>query len=193
MKHLSELFWNMEYCETAAVTPELELAKLALVTSQDEEEDETDKACTDSSNDTDATLVDEMAPRPSAMFDRRAPSPEPSPGPGSPQSPTGSVLGKRVRDADAAMDIDGPSPGQSPRHMGSPRSPGADKDPAAFIEEAIASSSSSPPAAASEKRPAEGDVEMKDETQVAKAPPLPPRKARTVDGSSMMFGESLHL
>ena len=33
------------------------------------------------SNDSDATLVDEMAPRPSAMFDPRAPSPEPSPGP----------------------------------------------------------------------------------------------------------------
>ena len=45
---LAELFWNMEYCETAAVTPEVELAKLALVTSQDEEEDETRRACAES-------------------------------------------------------------------------------------------------------------------------------------------------
>ena len=58
----------MEYCESPAVTPELELAKLALVTSQDEEEDETDRAGTDTSNDTDATLVDDMAPR--STFDQ---------------------------------------------------------------------------------------------------------------------------
>jgi ubiquitin carboxyl-terminal hydrolase 25/28 len=55
---LASLFWDLEYCETAAVTPNLELAKLALVTSKDEEEDE-DKGGTDSSNDTDATLVED--------------------------------------------------------------------------------------------------------------------------------------
>ena len=173
---LADLFWNMEYCETAAVTPELELAKLALVTSQDEEEDETDRAGTDSSNDTDATLVDDMAPRPS-----RAPAPSPPP---IPQSPTGSVLGKRHRDADGnAMDVD--TPAQSPRGM-SPRTPGS--DPSMFIEEAIASSSRMSP----EKKPAttgaSGDVEMKEESQGAKAPPLPPRK-RPTDDSTMMFGK----
>ncbi|KAJ7665439.1 hypothetical protein DFH06DRAFT_1187350 [Mycena polygramma] len=55
---LASLFWDLEYCEHPAVTPALELAKLALVTSKDEEEDE-DKGGTDSSNDTDATLVED--------------------------------------------------------------------------------------------------------------------------------------
>ncbi|KAF7307239.1 USP domain-containing protein [Mycena indigotica] len=55
---LANLFCDLQFSEDAAVTPALELAKLALVTSKDEEEDE-DKANTDSSNDTDATLVEE--------------------------------------------------------------------------------------------------------------------------------------
>jgi ubiquitin carboxyl-terminal hydrolase 25/28 len=63
--HLASLFWELEYCEDPAVTPALELAKLALVTSKDEEEDE-DKGGTDSSNDTDATLVEDGLPRISA-------------------------------------------------------------------------------------------------------------------------------
>ncbi|KAJ7754991.1 hypothetical protein DFH07DRAFT_496988 [Mycena maculata] len=58
ISRLANLFHELEYCEAAAVTPHLELAKLALVTSKDEEEDE-DKGGTDSSNDTDATLVDD--------------------------------------------------------------------------------------------------------------------------------------
>ena len=64
MSFLSELFWNVEYCDAVAVTPAIDVAKLALVTSQDEEEDETDNAGTDSSNGTDATLIDYMAPHP---------------------------------------------------------------------------------------------------------------------------------
>lgn len=55
---LSSLFQDLETCQAAAVTPNRELAKLALVTSKDEEEDE-DKGGTDSSNDTDATLVED--------------------------------------------------------------------------------------------------------------------------------------
>ncbi|KAJ7150387.1 hypothetical protein C8R46DRAFT_502972 [Mycena filopes] len=55
---LASLFFDLQYCETPAVTPAMELAKLALVTSKDEEEDE-DKGGTDSSNDTDATLVED--------------------------------------------------------------------------------------------------------------------------------------
>ncbi|KAG8711513.1 ubiquitin-specific protease ubp2 [Ceratobasidium sp. 423] len=39
VKHLSGLFMQMAYADDAAVTPEIELAKLALVTSKDEEED----------------------------------------------------------------------------------------------------------------------------------------------------------
>ncbi|KAJ7897243.1 hypothetical protein B0H14DRAFT_2677490 [Mycena olivaceomarginata] len=60
---LASLFWDLEYCEDPAVTPAIELAKLALVTSKDEEEDE-DKGGTDSSNDTDATLVEDGPARP---------------------------------------------------------------------------------------------------------------------------------
>ncbi|KAJ7040245.1 hypothetical protein C8F04DRAFT_1082915 [Mycena alexandri] len=55
---LASLFWDLQYSETPAITPAIELAKLALVTSKDEEEDE-DKGGTDSSNDTDATLVED--------------------------------------------------------------------------------------------------------------------------------------
>ncbi|KAJ7269369.1 hypothetical protein B0H12DRAFT_34857 [Mycena haematopus] len=60
---LASLFWDLEYCEDPAVTPAIELAKLALVTSKDEEEDE-DRGGTDSSNDTDATLVEDGPARP---------------------------------------------------------------------------------------------------------------------------------
>src|ERR1700722_2883990 len=90
ISQLADLFWQLEYCEAAAVTPTLELAKLALVTSRDEEEDEADKGGTDSSNDTDATLVED--------------------GPRLPMSePPNTVLGKRPRDITQepnAMDVD---------------------------------------------------------------------------------------
>ncbi|RPD69337.1 cysteine proteinase [Lentinus tigrinus ALCF2SS1-7] len=190
---LADLFWNMKMCENAAVTPAVELAKLALVTSQDEEEDETeaDKAGTDSSNDTDATLVDDMAVAARPAFDCSS-SPLQSP-----KSPSGSVLGKRPREAESAMDVDARSQTMSLSPRSSP--PTTDSvasskghEATSFIEEAIASSSSSSVMTA--KRPAEGanadtDVEMKDESQVAKAPPpLPPRKARQTDDSVMMFG-----
>ncbi|KAI0776350.1 cysteine proteinase [Trametes elegans] len=175
---LAELFFNMEYCENPAITPEIELAKLALVTTQDEEEDEADKAGTDSSNDTDATLVDDMGPRPTP-YDRAPSSPL--------QSPTGSVLGKRSRDGDASMDIDATPPVASPAERvaaaSAASSPKQDaQDATEFIEEAIASSSKLPPA------DAQADVEMKDESQANKAPPLPPRKPRPTDDSVMMFG-----
>ncbi|TFK84094.1 cysteine proteinase [Polyporus arcularius HHB13444] len=186
---LADLFWNMKMCENPAVTPAIELAKLALVTSQDEEEDEVeaDKAGTDSSNDTDATLVDDMAVSALPAFDHTS-SPLQSP-----KSPSGSVLGKRPRDADSAMDLDiqsqtmSMSPGSSPPATESVAS-SKGQEASSFIEDAIASSSSSSVATA--KRPAEdADVEMKDESQVAKVPPpLPPRRARQTDDSVMMFG-----
>jgi hypothetical protein len=53
------LFKDLERSKNPAVTPSIELAKLALVTSKDEEEEETSRPATDSSGDTDATLVDE--------------------------------------------------------------------------------------------------------------------------------------
>ncbi|TFY55421.1 hypothetical protein EVG20_g9326 [Dentipellis fragilis] len=92
VSQLADLFWQMEHCETAAVTPTIELAKLALVTSKDEEEDDVDRGGTDSSNDTDATLVED-APMHTAPTSMEASS---------------SVLGKRARDTDR-MDVDGAS------------------------------------------------------------------------------------
>jgi ubiquitin carboxyl-terminal hydrolase 25/28 len=92
VKHLGDLFFNLEYAENPAVTPELELAKLALVMSKDEEDDEADRLQTDGSNgsaDTDATLVEDGAMRM-------------SPRGGSPLSP-GSILGKRTREASASQ------------------------------------------------------------------------------------------
>ncbi|KAH9884671.1 cysteine proteinase [Cubamyces lactineus] len=175
---LAELFFNMEYCENPAITPEIELAKLALVTTQDEEEDEVDKAGTDSSNDTDATLVDDMVPRPT--YDRVSSSPL--------QSPTGSVLGKRNRDLDSSMEIDASAAVASPSERmeatktltSSPTHHA--QDATELIQDAIASSSKLPPSEST------ADVEMKDESQAGKAPPLPPRKPRQTDDSVMMFG-----
>ena len=188
---LADLFWNLEFCETAAVTPAIELAKLALVTSQDEEEDETDKAGTDSSNDTDATLVDDMAPR--SSFDRLSP---PATQLQSPKSPSGSVLGKRSRDRDgeSAMDVDTPAhtpPGPSAASPPNMKASRSGEEAASFIENAIGSSSKRPAAGKGDPDP---DVEMKEDSSsqaVANAkvpPPLPPRKARQTDDSVMMFG-----
>lgn len=81
------------------MTPTLELAKLALVTSRDEEEDEIDKSGTDSSNDTDATLVEDSPSRPSAETSS------------SPLAGGKSVLGKRGRELDRKgneMDVESP-------------------------------------------------------------------------------------
>ncbi len=180
---LADLFWNLEYCETRAVTPAIELAKLALVTSQDEEEDETDKAGTDSSNNTDATLVDDLAPSRST-FDRSSTSPTHLQ---TPKNPTGSVLGKRSRDADPESAMDGDTPAHSPPHPSADtRSPTS----AELLQTETRSSSSS---SSAQKRPATGkeaDVEMKSESRAgSKAPPpLPLRKARQTDDSVMMFG-----
>lgn len=65
VSHLADLFHSLEYADNPAVTPSLELAKLALVTSKDEEVDDestaTDKSgSAGGSDDTDATLVDDI-------------------------------------------------------------------------------------------------------------------------------------
>ncbi|KAG6331492.1 hypothetical protein ID866_7597 [Astraeus odoratus] len=91
VSQLADLFWQLEYCEDAAVTPTMDLAKLALVTSRDEEDDEADRGGTDSSNDTDATLVEDS---PSRITKNDTAS---------------SVLGKRSREEQGGsipMDID---------------------------------------------------------------------------------------
>lgn len=173
---LAELFWELEYSETAAVTPSIELAKLALVTSKDEEEDNGDSVQTDSSNDTDATLVEDAPPRH---------TPERLSSPASRGSPS-SVLGKRPRNESAPdqMETDSPT-----------RTPDVIKDDYVMVKSPrTVGSGSGMPEAGPSSAPADndGDVEMTDARQTEEKkqpPPLPPRKATTkVADSGMMFG-----
>ena len=97
MTQLANLFFQLEYHQTAAITPTIELAKLALVTSRDEEEDEVDRGGTDSSNDTDATLVEDAPSRISTTEQS----------PHSPLRSPDSVLGKRLRDESTAEERNG--------------------------------------------------------------------------------------
>ncbi|KAG6831963.1 hypothetical protein H0H87_003298 [Tephrocybe sp. NHM501043] len=187
INQLAELFFNLEFADTAAVTPSLDLAKLALVTSRDEEEDEADKGGTDSSNDTDATLVDDAPPR-AAVTDSLTEDPR------SPTLSPNSVLGKRSRDVElrqpSVMDLDSPA--------AFPSSPIHDD----FLSTPSRMSSDSPPPLMSPKSPprmleASGsgssshmDVDMID-APLAKLqpPPLPPRKTTQTSDSVMMFGK----
>lgn len=110
LRHLSDLFTQMAWAEPNAVTPSLELAKLALVTSKDEEEDESKaKPATaegeSSSASTDATLVEESgspqapgAPSAPSTSTEAAASPTPT-------SNASTVLGKRPREALEAQPV----------------------------------------------------------------------------------------
>jgi ubiquitin carboxyl-terminal hydrolase 25/28 len=180
MSQLADLFWQLEYCETAAVTPTIELAKLALVTSRDEEEDEVDKGGTDSSNDTDATLVDDGPSRFSVS--------EASPAPVSPNS----VLGKRPRDSErqgSEMLVDSPTSESKEGFVmiSKPIPPSRSTSPPPL--EHIGPSTSKAPADAID---IDGDVDMDGDSRIVHSqnnpPPLPPRKPETSD-SVMMFGK----
>jgi ubiquitin carboxyl-terminal hydrolase 25/28 len=156
---LADLFWNLEYCEDPAVKPSIELAKLALVTSKDEEEEEGDKAGTDSSNDTDVTLVEDGSTHVSAPSETVT---------ASPIQTSFSILGKRSRGTGSKMDIDVPD---------------AEKD-----KDYVIVSKPGTPAETPEELPPEsqvttgGDVEM---LEVEKpGPTAPVRKGTT----GMMFG-----
>ncbi|EKM83956.1 hypothetical protein AGABI1DRAFT_67056 [Agaricus bisporus var. burnettii JB137-S8] len=171
---LADLFSNLEYSKTAAVTPTIELAKLALVTSRDEEDDEIEKGGTDSSNDTDATLVDDGISRPSLTGQPRE---------ASPQSP--SVLGKRARDEKKSTDMEVDSPiCESPR----------DKEGFVLVSSPPKVPRESPKDPAAEpstsRRQGENeDVEMQNLTPSQKPPPLPPRRKPETSSSDMMFGK----
>lgn len=102
-----------------SVTPSIELAKLALVTSKDEEDDETDKGGTDTSNDTDATLVDDAL---SAYPTAEQPPPQ------SPVRTAESVLGKKVQKSVSAMDIDDDKDNSPPPLIPLDESQSHDKD-----------------------------------------------------------------
>ena len=166
---LANLFWNLEYCEVPSVTPSIDLAKLALVTSQDEEEDDISRPGTEGSNDTDATLVEDVPTR--STYDPPSPSPL--------ASPTESVLGKRHRGSDE-MDVDvRSSPYETAKDHQSEAQTSA-------VIESVASSSK-----LQMDRP---DVERPEvlidaaESQPSKAPPPLPKRPRPNDDSVMMFG-----
>jgi ubiquitin carboxyl-terminal hydrolase 25/28 len=176
ISHLADLFVQMEYCEASAITPNMELAKLALVTSRDEEEDEADKGGTDSSNDTDATLVED------------GPSRFP------------------VSDVSPVAQASTPPLDQSNSKEGGPGSPmiesPTEKEDYVMISQAMSRGGSESPPPLEEAGPSarlridgDGDIVMNDIRTVAgplqKPPPLPTRKA-TVSDSVMMFGANLY-
>jgi ubiquitin carboxyl-terminal hydrolase 25 len=153
------------------------------VTSRDEEEDEVDKGGTDSSNDTDATLVDDGPSRFSV--------PESSPTPLSPNS----VLGKRARDPErqrSEMLVDSPTADSKDGFVmiSKPSSPSRPNSPSAL--EHTSSSISTAPADLSTTTDIDGDVVMESSSRIelsqSQPPPLPPRKPETSD-SVMMFGK----
>jgi len=156
---LADLFWNLEYCEDPAVKPTIELAKLALVTSKDEEEEEGDKAGTDSSNDTDVTLVEDGSTRVSAQSETRT---------ASPVQTSFSILGKRSRGTGSKMDID---------------TPDADKDKDYVVVSKPGTPVQSPIELPPDSQTTTGsDVEM---LEVEKPKPVAPARKVT---TGMMFG-----
>ena len=166
---LANLFWNLEYCEVPSVTPSIELAKLALVTSQDEEEDDISRPGTEGSNDTDATLVEDVPSR--SAYDPPSPSPL--------ASPTESVLGKRHRSSDE-MDVDVRS---------SPYETAKDHDTEAQASAVVQSIASSSKLQMDPPNAEHSEVLMEvTESQPSKAPPPLPKRPRPSDDSVMMFG-----
>ncbi|KAH6917099.1 ubiquitin C-terminal hydrolase Ubp2 [Coprinopsis sp. MPI-PUGE-AT-0042] len=170
---LANLFSSMEVSTSAAVTPSIDLAKLALVTSRDEEEDDavnsdTDKGGSESSNDTDATLVNGDPPRLSVVGSKP---------PSQSSSSKRSVLGKRSRDLErgtSAMDIDA----QDVDGFVMISSPKRTSSPAPMERENQIKAKTPGP------KDKDGDVAMK-------PPPPPPkeRKVSSIDSGGMMFGK----
>jgi ubiquitin carboxyl-terminal hydrolase 25/28 len=133
LARLGELFFEMEFAENPAITPSLELAKLALVTSKDEEEDDANTSgstkprtveASSSSASTDATLVEEAVATAHNHLLHKPGGPSglssAVPAPAQPSS----ILGKRPREADQLGDKTSeggyPPKPRSPRRDGSP-------------------------------------------------------------------------
>lgn len=169
------MFFNLEFCEAAAVTPTIELAKLALITSRDEEEDEVDKGGTDSSNDTDATLVEDGPSRSSILGPLHTSQ--------SPSS-SSSVLGKRPRDLDRQREMEVDSPlSQSPKERdGFVLVPSMSPPQSSDQTQQSAEASSSNAQLTDE----DGDVQMEIAPTAKPAPTL--RKHAEPSDSTMMFG-----
>ena len=165
----------MEYCEAAAVTPTIELAKLALVTSRDEEEDEVDKGGTDSSNDTDATLVDDGPSRSSILTPLLT---------SQSSSSSSSVLGKRPRDLDRQrleMEVDSPLSHSPKERDGFVLVPSMNSQSSDQNQQSAEASSSK-----AQLTDEDGDVQMEIAPTAKPAPTL--RKPAEPSDSTMMFG-----
>ncbi|KAJ8597755.1 hypothetical protein M405DRAFT_855339 [Rhizopogon salebrosus TDB-379] len=174
VSQLADLFWQLQFCEYQAVTPTIDLAKLALVTSRDEEEEEADRGGTDSSNDTDATLVEDGPIRSS-------------------RDSNGSVLGKRPRDEQRVdMDVDAPtSPSMEENNgyvMVSKPSPSRGSKSPRLNGESSSSSMPLPSQLPDEEMPSHENSQVEEQK---KPPPLPTRKPTQSD-SVMMFGKVQH-
>lgn len=153
----------------------MDLAKLALVTSRDEEDEEADKGGTDSSNDTDATLVEDPPSR-TANNDS-----------------FNSVLGKRYREEQGgsiSMDVD----------EGSPKTPASDIEHNGYVMVSHPPSprrSKSPrvasPSSSNTLDTAPDSMEKSTTVQpvedTSKKPPLPARKPTINSESVMLFGK----
>ena len=123
----------MAWGEANAITPSLELAKLALVTSKDEEEDEaksnpTVTVATSSSPSTDATLVEELNALHPPLLPTYSHSASTSTSLALPVNTT--VLGKRSREVDMEGEkADRITADGGPTSVGKPRSPRSEDSP----------------------------------------------------------------
>lgn len=129
---LSELFTQMAWGDAKAITPSLELAKLALVTSKDEEEDEaksnpTVAVATSSSPSTDATLVEETNGLHPPLLPSYSYSASTSTVSAVPANT--SVLGKRPRESDIEAERTELGPGEGSSTASKPRSPRREDSP----------------------------------------------------------------
>lgn len=142
-----------------------------------------DKGGTDSSNDTDATLVDDGPSRtilgPSTLLD-------------SPGKSSSSVLGKRPRDLHrqrSEMEVDSPL-SQSPKERDGFVLVSANDDDDPPEVPSSSTEGSKPEASLSKVHVVDKDGEAKMSASVTPKPPLPPRKRVEQTDSTMMFGEN---
>lgn len=192
---LKGLFVGLACEETPAVLPEVELAKLALTTSKDDEEsdemrldhdNDANGTSTSGTADTDSTLVESVAPTGPQVQLERIPFLTPAESSSesdaqSAQPPSSTVLGKRASEDDiesgrgdrkSPMEIDPASdPILSPQSVPLEENHPQDQDGDIEMENAPAGDNDKPPPLLP-VGPA--------------APPLPPRRAQTV--GEMMFG-----
>lgn len=209
VSQLANLFYQLEHSDMPAVTPTIELAKLALVTSKDEEEDDLERGGTDSSHSTDATLVDESTQPAMA-------SPSTPPNASTPPLVTATpstILGKRPRallkkrhdhfvaePESVVLDEDGEKDFVLVSKVGSSSESvvgGSTPQSSSDVTITLASAETT---VTSPERDQDGDVRMVDAGEAGRstgttsggnAPPLPPRPQTqaTTSGSDMMFGK----